>query len=715
MATAKPSVSEKWTPFTLPCTKSEAAPECQLVRHVAQYNEILWYIGLEIKEENGLGELGIAVAPGTRLMRLWEDPRTHCESLAMVLLGNVLAHHRCIVAVELTFFVARNPFLLSILQDKYSVRKLTISDVAHCETKVLEALEKLVCPLDQNDADTWEKDFCFSFRMPLLVFPQPRGSISLTALDVADADMSAGCAWRFIHILLQNNTISDLTVGACVFTYGFVCLRPGFVVYLEKHRSPLKKLTVRTPMASRRALESLVKAIALRTTLEELVIDIGSYDAEERALLAKVVALNRTLCTLSVTWRRKCFVSSVLYGFDPLAGDAATRVEPWLLALPENTALSALTVDLLGFTEEECCAFFRALALNKTLKSVCIGCLPACADLRQICQIIRDSRLAKDIHIEDHHVSINSLPMLPECPEVTSLTVYSLHLNSSEILRRSFEILASCNHVTSLRVYVHYCFLDKIQAAMAAYIMEARTLKDIKVGIYVYVRELGDQRQHDPDTEKLLVNALASNLSLTRISVTGLPLSENNCEFLANAFVNSQHLSELSFAVLSRDSNNAFLQTLVSGIESNRSLLRVDLPSFIGRDTALVAIRNITRRNASLVNRAARFVMGDHDPYNARAVELVSGHERVLSIIQENAGVAASEAATMVRRALGLRCLTGLNEYMKLVGVVKCRVECIDSRGDSVQLDELSYDCWIHIRRFLTVADVVGTDGSERL
>ncbi|KAK8759610.1 hypothetical protein V5799_002762 [Amblyomma americanum] len=284
-------------------------------------------------------------------------------------------------------------------------------------------------------------------------------------------------------------------------------------------------------------------------------------------------------------------------------------------------------------------------------------------------------------------------------PEVTPLTVSSLHLNNSEILRRTFEILVSSNHVTSLRVCVQDCFLHKIQAAMAAYIMEARTLKDLEVHSYVNEPELED-RQHDPDAGKLLVNALAFNLSLTRITVRELPLSEDNCEVLANGFANSQNLSELSIAVLSRVSYNSFLQTLVSGIESNYRLLRVGLPICKGRNTELVVILNITRRNASLVTRAARFVMGDHDPFNARAVELVSGHERVLSIVQENAAVDAREAATMFNCALGLRCLTGLDDYMRLAGVVKRRVQCIGGRDSSVQLDELSYECWIHIRNF---------------
>ncbi|KAK8777277.1 hypothetical protein V5799_029378 [Amblyomma americanum] len=417
MTTAKPSVSEKRTLLTLPCPRSEAAPVCQLVRRVAEYNKILWNVVLEIREENGLGELGIAIAPKAMLMNPWEVPRIDCETLARILLRNVLAHHRYIAAVEITFFVARSPVLLSMLQDKYSVRKLTISDVTCCEAKVFEALEKLANPTDQNYADEGETYFCFSVRLPLFVIPKEQSSITLTSLDVADLELSTDCARQLIDILLQNNTISDLTVGSCVFTYDCVDLLHGFVLYLQKHRSPLKKLTVRTPEVSKRALETLVKAIAPTTTLEELVIDIDIYDVEEKALFAEVIARNCILRKLSVTWPRNCVVSVNSCGFELLAGDAATMIEPWLLALPENATLLTLNVDLLVFSEEECCAFFRALALNKALQNINISHLPACADLKELCQIIRGSRLPKAIHIEDHPLSIGSLPMLPEFPK----------------------------------------------------------------------------------------------------------------------------------------------------------------------------------------------------------------------------------------------------------------------------------------------------------
>ncbi|KAK8766968.1 hypothetical protein V5799_006259 [Amblyomma americanum] len=336
MATAKPSVLEERTLLTLRCTRSKAAPVCKLVRRVAEYNKVLWNVGLEIREENVLGELGIAIATLIVVMDPWEDPSIDCESLdfAIILLVDALAHHHCIVAVELTFFVASNPFLLSLLQDMYSVRKVTISDVPCCEAKLLEALKKLANPSEQNYSDAREQFFCFSVRLPLFVLPQEQSSITITALDVADLEFSTGCARQLINILLQNNTISDLTVCSFKFTYDCVDLLHGFVGYLKKERSPLKNLTVRTPQVSMHALESLVKVIAQTTTLEQLAINMDIYDAEDKTLLSDVIARNRTLRTLSVTWTRNCLVSTIFYGFYRLSGDAATRIEPWLLALP---------------------------------------------------------------------------------------------------------------------------------------------------------------------------------------------------------------------------------------------------------------------------------------------------------------------------------------------------------------------------------------------
>ncbi|KAL3196380.1 hypothetical protein MRX96_001712 [Rhipicephalus microplus] len=99
----------------------------------------------------------------------------------------------------------------------------------------------------------------------------------------------------------------------------------------------------------------------------------------------------------------------------------------------------------------------------------------------------------------------------------------------------------------------------------------------------------------------------------------------------------------------------------MSRIESNYRLLRLSLPACRDRDAELVFIRDVTRRNSSLVTRAARFVAGEEDAYCARGIEMMAGHSSLPQLVCEMANVEAGEAMAMIRRALNLPCLTSLN------------------------------------------------------
>ncbi|KAL3196381.1 hypothetical protein MRX96_001712 [Rhipicephalus microplus] len=116
----------------------------------------------------------------------------------------------------------------------------------------------------------------------------------------------------------------------------------------------------------------------------------------------------------------------------------------------------------------------------------------------------------------------------------------------------------------------------------------------------------------------------------------------------------------------------------MSRIESNYRLLRLSLPACRDRDAELVFIRDVTRRNSSLVTRAARFVAGEEDAYCARGIEMMAGHSSLPQLVCEMANMA---------------------------GVVQYRVECFGLRGRT--LEHLNEDCWLQIRKYLKIADIV--------
>ncbi|KAL1442695.1 hypothetical protein MTO96_030668 [Rhipicephalus appendiculatus] len=68
-------------------------------------------------------------------------------------------------------------------------------------------------------------------------------------------------------------------------------------------------------------------------------------------------------------------------------------------------------------------------------------------------------------------------------------------------------------------------------------------------------------------------------------------------------------------------------------------------------------------------------------------------------------GIAAEEVARMVRSRL--RSVEGLNDFMRLTGVVKQHVTCAPPVDDrSVQLEVLNIHCWRLLRRYRSIDDV---------
>ncbi|KAH7938022.1 hypothetical protein HPB49_019268 [Dermacentor silvarum] len=697
---AAPSTMRSSMPLlSLPCTRSEENPICMLVRRLGSYNEALWYAGLELKEENGKSQHELS----------WKSAAIESETIAVSLLASLLSLHRCIVAIDLNHVIAKRPFLLNWLQYGCGVRSLTIQASPHFDETVMQTLVNVLNPLDQHMTPLFEQYHTYSVRRPTLVVPPRQNArATLITLDVAALNMNGPRARQFIIMLRDNRTITELAVGACAFTYGYIDLAAGFRNYLVREDSVLKKLTIRMGDVSKQALRSLVNAVAVMTSLEELVADVDLYNVQDKSVFAEIVARNKTLRALSIIWPRSCIVKSILHNLQHPVGNAGTRIVPWLLALPRNTSLSSLTIDLLGFTEYECFAFFRALAYNTSLRRVTVRHLPARGALKHICRTIRDSCMAEKVVIKDIRVTYDNIAVLPECPEVTSVTVSSLHLFDWDHFYRAFtDVLVACRTLKKLHVCVHSYFFDHdLQTAMAAYIAGATALRHFELHVYVdaHEREMEDVYVSEaPDSP--LVNALSVHPSLVKIAVRELRLNERDSRSLAEASLGSTSITEVTFAALGTRGNEAFLRFVMPRIERNYHLLRLSLPACEDRDSELAFIRNITRRNSSLITRAARFVMGEQDAYCARAIELVSGHAALVDMVCERAAVEAGEAAAMIRRALGLPCLTSLSGFMKLAGVVKHRVQCVAGRGRT--LDQLHEDCWLHIRKYLRVVDIV--------
>ncbi|KAH7949729.1 hypothetical protein HPB49_014644 [Dermacentor silvarum] len=682
---------------------------CRLLRHLSECNEILWHAGLQLKEDtrDDLGDVSIAMVPV--LCRGFQCCRSpdHDEEAAVRLMCCLLTVHRCIVSVEVNYCVAKNSSLLGSLASSSSVRRLSIFGIPRDEPGALQGLANVIASLDLiselvflDGYEACEAKMAIPAR--LLQLPSAR----VSKLDVADLEMSPHMARKLIEALISNGTITELAVGACVFTSG-PTNRPSewFALYLAKENATLRKLVLRARHFNNTfGLRTLTESISAMKTLEDLV---AQWYARSRdcSMFSTVVRASRSLRSLSLRLAGCCSEPIPQYR---ARGIETLNVRPWLSALKENNALKKLVLDIPWSSTEDCCALIRELPSNDCLQKLVLRSLPDDGGLREICGIIRDCGIGHRVYIEDHHVGPEDVPALSDSQELTAVMVSSRHFGQDVAsLRSAFQVLTSCKHVTSLSARCHN-FTKDLYASLTACIKGATTLKEIYLDIEV--DGLRGERDESVIRSSMLdlFRGLSSNLSITKITLEWtVLLGDDHSRVLADAVLTNRRLYELSIRVIDDAFCASILSHLDPGLAQNYSILHLELPINPQCGAEIAAAQNIVRRNCSLVNRATRFVMGVHEPYCARAVELVSVHPKLVDNVRREANVTGeSEAVAIIRRALRLPCLTDMCEFMKLAGVVKNRVQCHVRQDGSRQLDQLNHDCWLHIRQFLKVADV---------
>ncbi|KAH7943774.1 hypothetical protein HPB52_011416 [Rhipicephalus sanguineus] len=208
---------------------------------------------------------------------------------------------------------------------------------------------------------------------------------------------------------------------------------------------------------------------------------------------------------------------------------------------------------------------------------------------------------------------------------------------------------------------------------------------------------------HDVDRKKLLLEEV-----FVRNDILNGNFHYN--DHLTRIIGLSRYISRVSFYLSAGDGTATdFVSLLSKVIGDNYNLLGVDLfNSKVGVEAkrCLFIIRETTRRNSGLVERAADFRPTSHlDWYTATALEKVSRNPALVRELAEKEGVAASQVVSMIRSRL--RSVDGLDDFMRLTGVVKECVTCAPPViGSSMQLQDLGDDCWRLVRRYLSFDDV---------
>ncbi|KAK8767299.1 hypothetical protein V5799_005922 [Amblyomma americanum] len=264
---------------------------------------------------------------------------------------------------------------------------------------------------------------------------------------------------------------------------------------------------------------------------------------------------------------------------------------------------------------------------------------------------------------------------------------------SAEMLRR-FTQICMLHELTTLRVSnIHV--LDTIKAeqaeVLAQFLKKTKSLNEVEMNFYARRAQ-----------SHVLLDALRHNTSITVLVVEHWCLCRQTAGFLVDIVCSSRKIRAFTYNLRSEKTCLVFFFLLAKAIQTNCTILSVKASRLRAAARHLDRIQEVLARNNALPFRAAWFVTGrTADKRGAEALELLGPDPVVVSNVQELLSVDQNEAEDATRRKL--YDLDDMNAFMRAAGVVRESVVC-DGRPS---LDALQFFCWLHLRQYLRVTDVV--------
>ncbi|KAH8031310.1 hypothetical protein HPB51_015466 [Rhipicephalus microplus] len=599
----------------LECNRSPKTPVCQLLRHLTPCNHLLYKIGFQLKEdaEDDLGDVRLTLIPRT-LCSLHSHRKVfehdYAVLIAIELLKFLCTQHRCLVSIELDDRVAEYDLsLVDALRNGVLGRRLHFRGrqnvlPAYVHAAVLKFLKSVA---DIGGEATSDKSCGHSAgNGPLSVnVPLTNGWAGITTIDVAELNLGEAEAALLVMLLMVNNTVTDLTVGTWIATYESEDSSVSFARYMVKPRSALRKLSLRfIGFSTEEALKKLVGAIAASRTLEDLSVDIVPCGSRGIDLFADVLLRNDTIRRLSVTlptWWHQSMLHDNVHS-DP--SNSGRRMDWWVHALANNSTLLSLTMDLLGFQQQQLNDFFYVIAENRLIERVRVLHVPKGAYIESVCRTLRDRGLTERVTIVNYSLFPESLSRIHLCPELKAVNLHTQRFPVN--LSEAFGVLSACAHINSLDVSFHNVPDDRaIFVAFAAYLSTSKNLREITIDLGTH--SFGDG---DGDVESIVIKSLFENHNFQKIDIRTFGFPYDDCKSFAEYVLHSHKLHDLA---LTTNCNHLFLQYLVPLIAGSYNLLRVCVPtdhnSCFGehQNTVLdTARRNASFRHESCPVRAGR-------------------------------------------------------------------------------------------------------------
>ncbi|KAL1443483.1 hypothetical protein MTO96_007396 [Rhipicephalus appendiculatus] len=694
MALAKNCFYGSGINYPPPCTSSEGRL-CDIFRDLPLWNKYFWRVGIELSEDSP-GELSLVEAYDASVCKATAD---HCREAA-TLVYHLLTQHRCVTSVDVCMnkFLHHSQLVCDALRESLHLRKLSLSvceQFTHIDPSrnYASVLLHLTCLRELECGPIFYGDGFIEDLSEFLASTQ-----SLTTLNMPGIIFGyEEDALVFMQGLKRNKTISTLSLSSSVLTpyddyppNSRVSSRCAvtFADYVSENQT-LRTLTVGTFFSHRfLAGRPMIGALFGNNTLTKLSLVGFLLDDDDIQLITRLLNQNQALTSFNLIAR--------------LCRDVSSGIHSLLVALTENNRLEEVTLAL-PFNQHEYRSFFGALASNASLKKVIVKRFRL-VDVGDKFRTMHRTGLRDRFLVGTHEVFQDTVVTLKECKELSSVSLDWHDFRGLEPLLIALSLLPSCDHVTSLRLLLHEN-KGEVSSSIARYVTGTAALRELN--LLFCVNSSGDTFD---EARRELVHALSVNKSIRRLRVFGLCFDETESGMLADTLQSSRALCYVYLHQFNDKPNSSLIQKLSATVSSNYSLLRLYVGALGILSDDWFTVHDVLRRNNSLVTRAADFVMSSKTARMRRkdyaaATELVQLNPGLVEKVQELASVDESEALSRIKSSL--KSFSELDNFMRLAGVVKNTVSCHRRSDGQKQLIDLNRDCWLHLRRYLKLSDIV--------
>lgn len=711
--------------YTAPCTATERRA-CQIVRHIAVWNELLLCAGLELRDSPSPRGHGLSLVSCEKPS--WPSETEDELHMSATLVNVLLKTHRCVTCllvrtgplkayeVLLRDAIHSNSFIKSLTLDLESfdpnrsfsavlpslvqLEELQCGSRKECPEEFLDAISTLMRTTKSLTA-LRISELCINRRgWGPLFMERPSPSCEMEHVEsredlvVIDHDMKNYAVERFMRALMGNSSLKELSLNESIVSEAS---HEAFEGYLT-NSAGLTTLTVDAGAdLNRMSADRVLKALLKNTTISKVAL-IGFCMTKRTTLLVqRILAQNRALRSFEISVR-------YYYTYGRFTNPAPrTEFDSWLVALTQNDSLEEVTLKFhtaLVFSEpDKWEAFAKELPARKNLKKVTIEASREEHFLSVVCGILRLNGADEKVSFRPYNVQ-DDLDLL-ECRGFSA--VYAcLFDNRNPSFRRLADALPRCPHVTTMHLDIWMSRLDgPLSSFIAECIESATSIRELRL-----VSSLRDRLT--TRYWAAIIASLSRSTSVRELRVQARLVGHEHANVLARAVKNSRRIRKVQLNVGGVAETAALVRYLADCVEDCYNLASVSVDGKMNAEAIedWFAVREVARRNSSLVTRALRFMAADHcwDGLGAAALEQVSRHPELLAAIADELAISEADAAAKVRREL--REFEDLHSFMRLAGVVCSQVECHGNDDAGTQLDDLNEHCWLRVRQYLTLDDI---------